>query len=54
MFLLVMVEVMLVLGPTNFPPKNMIFAETGIMWGLVHIIIGANTHPWHNNSVMII
>ena len=39
MFLLVMVEVVLILGPSTSNPLNIILAETVVMWCLVHIRI---------------
>ena len=54
MFLLVMVEVVLILGPTTSTPQNMILAETGMMSGLVHLRISAQYPTWFYLVVKII
>ena len=41
MFLVVMVEVLLILEPTTDTPKKIILEETGMIWGLVQLVLNA-------------
>ena len=54
MVLLVISEVVLVLGPTNYPPKKKFLADTGNIGGFRHLIMSAWHLPWSYLGVGII
>ena len=52
--LLVVLEVMVVLGPPNFPPIKLILVQTGMVGGFEHIIFIAHHYICYHLAVLII
>ena len=49
-----MMEVLLVLGQSTSPPPTYTFADTGMIWCLVYILISAQDPPWIHHLAGVI